>query len=81
MMGTRKMVSSNITISKLEFLNRECKNNEHYECIGRWQGLGFKIYCSCDCHHKKEEALESVGGPVANAIHDVQPISLGDTQG
>jgi hypothetical protein len=74
-------MDSNVTASKLEFLNRECKNNEHYECAGKWHGLGFEIYCSCNCHHKKEEALESVGGPAANTIHDIQPFSLGeDTQ-
>ena len=34
---------------------------------------------SCNRHHKKGEALESVGKPVANAMHDVQPFFLGDT--
>jgi hypothetical protein len=73
-------MSSYITISKIEFLNKECKNNEHYKCAGKWQGLGFEVYCSCNCHHKKGEALESVGGPVANTIHDIQSFFLGGAQ-
>jgi hypothetical protein len=39
----------------------------------------IEVYCSCYCHHKKGEVLESVGGPVANTIRDVQPFSVGDT--
>jgi hypothetical protein len=66
--------------SIVEFRSRDCKNNNHQNCADSWNGFGFEVYCSCYCHHKKEEELESVGGPVANTIHDVQPFSLGDTQ-
>jgi hypothetical protein len=67
--------------SIVEFKSKDCKSNNHQNCDSSWNGFGFEVYCSCDCHRKKGEALESVGGPVANAIHDVQPFSLGDTQG
>jgi hypothetical protein len=53
--------------SIVEFRSKDCKNNNHQNCAGSWNGFGFEVYCSCDCHHKKEEALESVGGPVVNA--------------
>jgi hypothetical protein len=79
-MGIKKM-DSNIGKSKIEFFNRECRNSEHHECEGKWHGLGFEVYCSCFCHHKKGEVLEWVGGPVANTMHDIQPFSLGDTKG
>jgi hypothetical protein len=64
----------------VEFWSKDCKNNNHQNCAGSWNGFGFEFYCSCNCHHKKEEALESVGGPVANAIHGVQSSFSGDTQ-
>ena len=63
--------------SVLEFRNKDCKNNNHQNCASSWNGFGFEFHCSCNCHHKKEEALDSVGEPVTNAIHDVQPFFLG----
>jgi hypothetical protein len=66
--------------SVVEFRSKDCKNNNHQNCAGSWNGFGFEFYCSCNCHHKKEEALESVGGPVASAIHEVQSSFSGDTQ-
>jgi hypothetical protein len=75
--------------SIIKFTSKDCKSNRHKNCANSWNGFGFEVYCSCYCHHKKEdcscychhkigEALESVGGPVANTIHDVQPFSVGD---
>jgi hypothetical protein len=66
--------------SIVEFRNKDCKNNNHQNCAGSWNGFGFEVYCSCYCHHKKEEVLESVGGPVVDAIHEVQSSFSGDTQ-
>jgi hypothetical protein len=63
--------------SIVEFRSKDCKNNNHQNCASGWNGFGFEFYCSCYCHHKKEEALVSVGGPVTNALHDVQPFFLG----
>jgi hypothetical protein len=69
--------------SVLEFRSKDCKNNNHQTCAGKWNGFGFEVYCSCSCHchHKKEKALESVGGPVTNAMYEVQSSFSGDTQG
>ena len=64
--------------SIVEFRSKDCKNNNHQNCAGSWNGFGFEVYCSCYCHYKKGEALESVGGPEANTIQDVQPFSAGD---
>ncbi len=53
----------------IDFLSKQCKNDTHNGCYGRWQGLGFDVLCDCKCHKKKEQqALEEVGGPVTNAI-------------
>jgi hypothetical protein len=38
----------------LDFLARECKNDKHSQCDGRWYGLGYEICCSCDCHVRSE---------------------------
>jgi hypothetical protein len=52
----------------IDFLSKQCKNNEHIACCGLWEGLGFKVLCDCKCHRKKEQqALAEVGGPVSNA--------------
>ena len=37
----------------LEFCSKNCKNNSHSLCIGQWEGLGFKVQCSCECHKKQ----------------------------
>jgi hypothetical protein len=38
-------------------------------CIGSHRNIqSSKIYCKCQCHKKTSLALESVGGPVANAL-------------
>jgi hypothetical protein len=34
----------------------------HQNCYGRWEGLGFEIYCHCNCTHKKNE------GPISSQI-------------
>jgi hypothetical protein len=52
----------------IDFLSKQCKNNEHIACCGLWEGLGFKVLCDCKCHRKKEQqALAEVGAPVSNA--------------
>lgn len=37
----------------LDFLGKECKNNSYNLCGGQWKGLGFQVYCKCECHNKK----------------------------
>jgi hypothetical protein len=52
----------------VEFLSKQCKNKEHIICCGLWKGLGFEVFCDCECHKKKEQqALAEVRGPVSNA--------------
>jgi hypothetical protein len=48
-----------LTYNNLDFLSRDCKQDKHHECIGKWYGLGFEVICKCKCgHDKKEMALE-----------------------
>jgi hypothetical protein len=64
-----------------DFLSRECKSQLHESCHGKWEGLGFEIICSCKCGHSQNgQALELVGGPGANAIHNVQSNSKESVQ-
>lgn len=59
------------TATIVDFLSRECKNDIHSKCQGRWQGLGLEIICSCECHKKKEQqALAEVEGPETNAVEN-----------
>ena len=41
----------------------------HPICTGRYVDFSFKyaITCHCECHSKKQKALDSVDGPAANA--------------
>jgi hypothetical protein len=45
------MVMMNDCIS-LDFLGKRCKYNFHTLCDGQWKGLGFQVYCNCECHRK-----------------------------
>ncbi len=44
--------NDNYNSYSLDFFGKECKNNYHKQCSGQWQGLGFKVYCNCECHRK-----------------------------
>jgi hypothetical protein len=58
-----------ITNAVINFISRQCKNSIHKGCCGIWQGLGFEVFCDCECHKKKEQqASGKVGGPISNAI-------------
>lgn len=37
----------------LDFLGKRCKNNCHNLCDGEWVGLGFQVFCNCECHNNK----------------------------
>jgi hypothetical protein len=60
------------TSAAIDFLSKQCKNNEHIACCGLWEGLGFKVLCDCKCHKKKEQqqALAEVVGPETNAVEN-----------
>ena len=45
----------------LGFVSKECKINDDSNCNGQWEGLGFRVLCSCNCHKKKENARSVVG--------------------
>jgi len=65
----------------IDFLSRACKSQLHEICHGKWEGLGFEIICSCNCGHiQNGQALESVEGPEANAIHNIQSNSKESVQ-
>lgn len=55
----------------LDFLSKQCKNNKHCECAGKWNGLGIEALCYCNCHKEQEEekqqAIAWVLEPLANA--------------
>ena len=36
----------------LDFINKECKNKNHFLCKHQWEGFGFQIVCNCECHKK-----------------------------
>lgn len=55
------------SITVIDFVSRNCKDNTHEKCRGKWQGFGFDIICICICHIKKEAALAEVEGPEARA--------------
>jgi hypothetical protein len=61
----------------IDFISKQCKDNLHSECSGRWEGLGFEIICACKCKHdKNSQALESVLQPLSNTKHSTPPVSV-----
>ena len=50
----------------IDFLSKDCKNNEHQKCYGNWVGLGFRVDCNCLCHQHQK-------------IIDIKSIDFGDT--
>lgn len=67
----------NESITVIDFISKQCRNDLHYECNGRWKGLGYEIICCCTCnHYKNRQALEQVEEPFSNTNHTVQPLSV-----
>jgi hypothetical protein len=65
-LGEARMNNNKSTI--IDFTSKQCKDNLHGQCGGRWKGLGFEIICGCKCNHNKNnQALDRVEGPRANA--------------
>ena len=56
------MISNTADIA-IDFRSKDCKSNRHQNCASKWNGFGFEIICSCECHKKKEQqhALAEVG--------------------
>jgi hypothetical protein len=71
---------NNTTTMVIDFISKQCKDDRHCECSGRWEGLGFEIICTCKCKHdKNSQALESVAQPVSNPNQIVQSSSSAGT--
>ena len=42
----------NNSINEISFKSKECKKENHFLCNHQWKGLGFQVYCNCECHRK-----------------------------
>ena len=42
----------NNSINEISFKSKECKKENHLLCNHQWKGLGFQVYCNCECHRK-----------------------------
>ena len=47
----------------IEFINKNCKNQEHSLCHGKWSGFGINVVCECTCHEKKFNVADGFEGP------------------
>lgn len=36
----------------IDFKSKSCKQEQHNGCSNKWNGLGFEVICTCDCHKK-----------------------------
>ena len=69
------MNNNNKSITIIDFISKQCKDNLHGECSGRWKGLGFEIICACKCNHNKnDQALEQVEEPFSNTNYSASPL-------
>jgi hypothetical protein len=61
----------------IDFISKQCKDDRHCECSGRWEGLGFEIICGCECKHEKNmRGLEQVDQPLSNTKQSIQPLFM-----
>jgi hypothetical protein len=54
----------------IEFYSKYCKNNQHHECLKRWNGLGFEVICSCICHRNITKKNVVLDGPSKSSSTD-----------
>lgn len=40
----------------IDFTSKNCKSNNHFECAGKWEGLGLEVICVCHCEDKHNNA-------------------------
>jgi hypothetical protein len=52
----------------LDFLSKDCKNNNHLNCNIKWEGLGIQVACRCSCNHDKK--ISRVSQVVSNSSTD-----------
>lgn len=52
------MIDTNFNYEpSIEFLNKECKKENHKNCCRQWRGFGIKVTCICDCHVRKHKNM------------------------
>ena len=58
------------SINEVSFKSKECKNDYHNQCSYQWQGLGFQVYCNCECHRKLvlDEAILKIDSNKENNV-------------
>jgi hypothetical protein len=47
----------------IDFSSIECRNKNHISCKYQWEGLGFTVICTCNCHNKIYEKNIVLEGP------------------
>ena len=39
----------------IDFISKECRNKNHLLCSHQWEGFGFNVICTCNCHKEIDE--------------------------
>ena len=47
----------------IEFQSKYCKKKEHNNCSNIWNGLGFTVTCTCNCHKEIDKKNIVLDGP------------------
>ncbi len=50
-------------MNQIYFINKECKNKNHFLCQHQWKGFGFTVICTCNCHNEIYEKNIVLDGP------------------
>ena len=57
------MNNNNFNINEISFKSKECKNKDHSLCTYQWEGFGFTVICTCNCHKEIYEKNIVLDGP------------------
>ena len=59
----------------VDFISKECKNKNHFSCNHQWEGFGFTVICTCNCHNEIYEKNIVLDGPGKSSnTHHRNPI-------
>ena len=47
----------------IDFSSIECRNKNHLLCKYQWEGFGFTVICTCNCHNEIDEKNIVLDGP------------------
>ena len=47
----------------IDFISKECRNKNHLLCKHQWEGFGFNVICTCNCHKEIDEKNIVLDGP------------------